>query len=129
LLPHYIKSFDCFVLPTRGEGFGLPILECGAMGIPSIVTGHSGVLDLVDDTTGWLIDNTLVDIPLQYLPYFKNYIGGKWAEPSIEHLRKLMRYTFEHPEEVKVKGDAAYKKASAFSMDKVGRMAKDLIFG
>ena len=128
VLPHYIKYFDCFVLPTRGEGFGLPILECGAMGIPSIVTGHSGVLDLVDEKTGWLIDNKLVDIPLQYLTYFKNYIGGQWAEPSVEHLRTLMRYAFEHPEEVKQKGEAMYTKSLNYSVEAIGKKARSLIF-
>ena len=32
IIPHYIKNFDCFVLPTRGEGFGLPVLECSSNG-------------------------------------------------------------------------------------------------
>jgi len=129
MLPHYMRNFDCFVLPTRAEGFGLPVLECGALGIPSIVTGHSGVLDIVEDNeTGWLIDNKLVDIPLQYLPYFKNYIGGQWAEASVEHLRELMRYAVNHPEEVKLKGQNAYLKALDFSIENVGLKAKELIF-
>jgi glycosyltransferase involved in cell wall biosynthesis len=104
------------------------VLECGAMGIPSIVTGHSGVLDLVDDKTGWFIDCDLVGIPLQQLVYFKNYIGGKWAQPSIESLRERMRYVFDHRDEVKQKGEAMYKKSLEFSIDKIGQRAKDLIF-
>jgi glycosyltransferase involved in cell wall biosynthesis len=128
VMPHYLKGYDCFVLPTRGEGFGLPVLECGAMGIPAIVTGYSGVLDLVDDKTGWFIDYDLVDIPLQTLTYFKNYVGGKWAQPSINSLRERMRYAFEHRDEVKQKGEAMYKKALEFSIDKIGQRAKDIIF-
>ena len=33
---------DCFVLPTRGEGWGLPVAEAMAMGLPVIVTNYSG---------------------------------------------------------------------------------------
>lgn len=33
---------DAFVLPTRGEGWGLPIAEAMAMEVPVIVTNHSG---------------------------------------------------------------------------------------
>ena len=33
---------DAFVLPTRGEGWGLPIAEAMAMSLPVIVTNYSG---------------------------------------------------------------------------------------
>lgn len=35
------NSFDIFTLPTRGEGFGLPILEAMAAGVPVVVTDYS----------------------------------------------------------------------------------------
>lgn len=128
VLAGILKNFDVFVLPTRGEGFGLPLAEVSSMGIPSIVTGYSGVLDIVDSTCGWLIDYELEDIPLQYLTYFKNYVGGKWADPSVEHLRHLLRYCYEHPEEVREKGRKAHEKAQQFSIENVGKKAKELIF-
>lgn len=37
-LADYYNAFDVFVLPTKGEGFGLPIVEAQACGIPVIVT-------------------------------------------------------------------------------------------
>lgn len=129
IFPNVINNFDVFVLPTRAEGFGLPMLEAHACGKPVITTGYGGVLDFVNDENGWLIDYDLENIPLQYLPYYKNYIGGEWANPSVAHLRKLMRYVFEHPEEVKEKGKKAVESAQRFSMDIVGQKAKELIFG
>lgn len=35
------NSFDVFTLPTRGEGFGLPILEAMSCGVPVVVTNYS----------------------------------------------------------------------------------------
>ena len=35
------NSFDIFTLPTRGEGFGLPILEAMSAGVPIVVTDYS----------------------------------------------------------------------------------------
>jgi len=122
------NNFDCLVLPTRGEGFGIPVIEAAALKIPSIVTNYSGVTDFVTDATGWLIDYKLIDIPLQKFPYFKNYVGGQWADADKDHLRSLLRYAYEHPEEVAHKGEEAYKKVQAYSIEAVGDLAKRLIF-
>lgn len=128
LIPDFLRNFDVFVLPTRGEGFGLPLLEAGALGIPSIVTGYSGVMDIVDDSSGWLIDYKLTDIPLQYLPYFQNYIGGKWAEPSEDHLVEIFKQLYNNRDQIKEKGQKAWEKAQQYSVENVGKLAKDLIF-
>jgi hypothetical protein len=40
---------DCFVAPTRCEGFGLEPLEAMATGLPTMVTGWSGPLDYLLD--------------------------------------------------------------------------------
>lgn len=40
---NYIYNcFDCLVFPTGGEGFGLPILEAMACGVPVIYANYSG---------------------------------------------------------------------------------------
>jgi glycosyltransferase involved in cell wall biosynthesis len=43
------NMFDIFVLPTMAEGFGLPILEAQACGIPVLVTDFSACSELVVD--------------------------------------------------------------------------------
>lgn len=35
------NTFDIFTLPTRGEGFGLPILEAMSCGVPVVATDYS----------------------------------------------------------------------------------------
>lgn len=127
-LARLYKASDVFVLPSRAEGFGLPILEAQACGVPSIVTNYSGMTDLVNESNGWLLDYYLVNIPLQMIPYYRNYIGGKWADPSVDHLTQLMKYTFEHREEVKIKGRNAHANSEIYSLESTGRMAKKLIW-
>lgn len=41
-MPSLYKSADCFVLPTHGEGWGLPTMEAMAMGLPTITTNWGG---------------------------------------------------------------------------------------
>ena len=50
-------SADCFALPTRGEGWGLPVHEALAMALPTIVTGVAGPRDITGGNgTAWLLD-------------------------------------------------------------------------
>lgn len=50
------SSFDVFLLPSCGEGFGVPIIEAQACGTPVIVTDFTAMPELVAPTTGALID-------------------------------------------------------------------------
>jgi glycosyltransferase involved in cell wall biosynthesis len=43
------NSFDVFALPTMAEGFGLPILESQACGVPALVTDFSACPELVPE--------------------------------------------------------------------------------
>jgi len=115
-------SSNCFVLATRAEGFGIPFLEAAACGIPSIATDYSGHKDFINETNGLMIDYKMVDIPLQVVPYFRNYCGGQWAEPSVESLRKQMRYAFDHRKEMIEKGRLAFEASKVYSTESVGLM-------
>ena len=35
------------------------------------------------------------------------YLGHKWARPSVEHFRQLMRHVYEHRQEARAKGNRA----------------------
>jgi len=50
-----LAAADAFVLPTRGEGWGLPIAEAMAMALPTIVTNHSGPSAYATDASAYLV--------------------------------------------------------------------------
>ncbi len=50
-----LGSADCFVLPTRGEGWGLPIAEAMAMRVPTIVSQCPGPRAYATNDNAYLI--------------------------------------------------------------------------
>lgn len=49
------NTFDVLLHATRGEGFGLTIIEAQACGCPVIVTDFSAMPELVTDGLGWKV--------------------------------------------------------------------------
>lgn len=101
------NSCDAFVLPTRAEGWRLPITEAMACGLPVIVTDYSAPVDYLNPDIAYMIPvEKLVPV---YDPYFFPGGGalGEWAQPDVDALRKLMRRVYENPEEAREKGRRA----------------------
>jgi len=95
------RSVDCFVLATRGEGWGLPIMEAMACGLPVIATNWSGPVDFMSKDTAYLIDVEQLKPAEAKCPYYR---GSSWAEPSYEHLRSLMRHVYSNRDEARMIG-------------------------
>ncbi len=93
------KACDCFVLPTRGEGWGRPFMEAMAMGIPVVGTRWGGHLDFMNDSNSYLIDCDIVNIPREGTYEISSFKNKKWANPSVSHLRRLLRRIYENRSE------------------------------
>lgn len=101
LVKHYQNS-DCFVMPTRGEGFGLTAINSLACGLPLIITkdNNSGHMDFCKDRESVL----WVDAPKVSQGDLRFYVKGNLlAEPDLDDLKKQMRYAFEHRKEMNEK--------------------------
>lgn len=48
-IPHLLRQADCFVFPSRWEGYGLTLLEAAAAGLPIIASDLPAVRDIVDN--------------------------------------------------------------------------------
>lgn len=107
VLASLYKACDCFVLPSRGEGWSLPMCEAMSMGLPTIGTRWSGNLEFMTDENSYLlnIDGFAEEPRCNWITHY--YIGQKFAVPSVTHLRKLLRHVYEHREEAIGKGRIA----------------------
>jgi len=95
-MPSLYKSVDCLVQPSHGEGWGLPIVEAMAMGLPTIATNWSGSTEFMRENNSYLIEvEALVNATRpEHL----------WALPSLSHLRQLMRRVYKNQSEAKQVG-------------------------
>ncbi len=96
-MPALYAAADCFVLPTRGEGWGRPYMEAMAMGLPTIGTNWSGNTAFMTPYNSYLLDCDVVEVPEQAWRETPTFQGHKWAEPNCAHLRRLMRIAFAEP--------------------------------
>lgn len=97
-VPSFYTMGDCFVLPTHGEGWGLPIFEALACGVPVITTGFGAPNEVLRDKDGKPFPGVHF---LEWRPTISNepyvYIEGQtWAEPSLIQLRKEMRNVYNN---------------------------------
>ena len=103
VMPGLYTGCDAFVLPSRGEAWGRPYMEAMACGLPVIGTRWSGNLEFMNDENSYLIDiEGIEDVPGNV--DMKLYLGHKWAKPSVDHLRQLMRHVYEQRQEARAKG-------------------------
>lgn len=85
---------DCFVLPSRGEGFSLGHAEAMALGKPVIGPRYGGNLEFMNDQNSYLVD--CIETPVYGMPW-STYTGYQnWAEPSILSLRAKMREVYNN---------------------------------
>ncbi|CAN6173863.1 unnamed protein product [Urochloa humidicola] len=122
-LPSLYKAADAFVLPTRGEGWGRPVVEAMAMALPVIVTNWSGPTEYLTVENGYPLDmDRLTEVAEG------PFKGHLCAEPSVDHLRALMRHVVGDREEARSKGKKAREDMmDRFSPEIVARIVADKI--
>ncbi len=91
------RAADCFVLPTRGEGYGRALLEAQACGVAVIATaaGAAGESQPADSPLRLRAGAAEVTAGAAFeLPALT---AQRWADPDPAALRSLMRGAFEDP--------------------------------
>jgi len=121
---------DCFVLPHRAEGWGMPHAEAMALGKPVITTGFSGNMDFMTDDNSLLLKKHKM-VPVGNMDWIGPWYDSKtmqWAEPDVNELREKMRYVYEHRDEAKAIGERARNDIHMnFSQEKCGENILEVI--
>ena len=92
-MPSLYLASDVFVLPSRGEGWGLPYLEAMASGKPCIATAWGASTDFLNEENAWLA-SPRETVPVGEAACRENpYLSPdhRWADPDPAEVARLLR--------------------------------------
>lgn len=102
-LPGCYAAADCFVYCSRGEGFGLPVVEAGACGIPVISTYNTAMTEYLDEDTAFLVQTdelAAANDKLTWITeYYRDQLFPVLGEKAVMDFRRHMRAVFSDPKE------------------------------
>ena len=106
-LPIVYNMANCFALPTRGDGFCLPMAEAGSCCVPVISTRCCGQMDFLNDDNSYLVDIEGHDIGSQEIrclsSYYEKAPFAVLGEKTTNQLKETMEYVVNNYSKAKIK--------------------------
>jgi len=84
-------KIKCYLAPTKGEGYGLPLVESAASGLPIIATGWSGHTQFLEKGKYLDVDYSLKEIDESRIDGRIFVKGTRWADVSEPDFKRKMR--------------------------------------
>lgn len=103
-LPLWYNLLDLYTGAAWGEGFGIPVLEALACGVPAVVTDFSSMPE-VAGRAAWLVGGQPVWNPVH---------GSTWVVPSIDELTEAYEQAYQRGTEYAVRKTEARVQALGY---------------
>lgn len=120
------NSCDAFVLPHRGEGWGMPIHDAINHKNLIITTGFGGVTEWLDEDNSFLIEHSMSSVSeMNWNPWYASY--QSWAKPSLFSLRCIMRHCFDKKDLLNYKKENLSKIINKFTIQSCSNNIENIL--
>jgi glycosyltransferase involved in cell wall biosynthesis len=114
------STADCFVLPSRGEGWGLGYIQSMACGVPVIATDCSAQKTFCNSDNSLMVPTELKRIDnLEWLLQVPMQQEHSWFEPDYKKLREQMRWAYRNSDKLKALGAKASEDVQKYDWQNV----------
>lgn len=93
---------NCYLTLTKGEGYGLPLLESARCGLPIIATNWSGHLDFLEKDF-LEVDYDLISIPDEKIDNNIFVKNSKWAKVKKSSVINQLEHSYKNHAKIKEK--------------------------
>ena len=101
------RGATAFVLPYRGEGFGMPLVEAMACGRPVVTTAAGPAPEFCAPEASYLVSAKEARVPDAPPPFGEFSSEWTWFEPDLIELAGALRAIYENDEEADRRGRLA----------------------
>ncbi|MGN6380150.1 MAG: glycosyltransferase [Gaiellales bacterium] len=121
------RRCDVLLHPYRGEGFGMPVLEAMACGLPVIVTAGGPTDEFVPDEACWRVRSTVRHETEQRYEHIETHGFPYLLEPDGGHLCELLAEADRDADARRARGRAGAEAARALSWRAVAARYRERI--
>lgn len=106
----WYRGLDILSLCSYGEGFGLPLIEAQACGIPVVTTDGSAMSELCGG--GWLVEGS---------PFWSSGHGAWWTRPDVNDITEAYEAAWQAKQDGSIGQirKAAFEFAMLYDVDRV----------
>jgi len=120
------KACDAFVLPHRGEGWGMPIHDAIMHGNHIIATKFGGITEYLNDENSFIIRHDIRPVKtMDWNPWYGGY--QNWAYPSLFSLKSNMRELYRDKDKYSDKLLRLSELCTEFSVEKCSKNIESIL--
>lgn len=122
-LNEFYNKGDVFCITSMSEAFHLGGLQSLACGKPVLYTTFGGQNDYLNEKVGWKLEKgEMINIKWDML-----YEEVNWKKPSIEEIRKKLRYIYNNQKEIKNKSKETLNISNKYKWNDSAQKAKPFL--